>query len=259
LVQRFVFAAYGVGCHLLFLLTYAYMAGFVGNLLVPISIDSTPSDALSGVVVDIALMGLFALQHSIMARPWFKRRWTQFVPQPIERSTYVLLSCVALFLLMWQWRSINAVLWDVQQPLGRALLWGLFAAGWVLVPAVSLMINHFDLFGTRQVWLFWKRRPYAELPFKTPMLYSRIRHPLYIGWTMAFWATPTMTAGHALLAVVLTLYMAIAVVFEERDLVAHFGDEYRDYQRRVPKYIPRLGAATPADSEAPSTVGAAAS
>jgi Putative protein-S-isoprenylcysteine methyltransferase len=254
-VQRLFYVAYGVGCHLLFLATYVYMAGFFGNFLVPKSIDSAPSDALAGIVINISLIAVFSLQHSIMARPWFKERWTRIVPKPIERSTYVLLSCVALFVLMWQWRSLTGVVWDVEQPVGRMLLWGLFAAGWFLVPAVSLMINHFDLFGTRQVWLFWKRKPYTDLPFKTPALYSRIRHPLYVGWALAFWATPTMTVGHALLAGVLTLYMAIAVVFEERDLVQHFGKGYREYQRRVPKFVPRFGAANEG-VEAAAAVGA---
>lgn len=154
-----------------------------------------------------------------MARPWFKRQWTKIVPQAIERSTYVLASCLVTGLLIWQWRSLDAVVWHVEQPLGRALLWGLFAAGWLLVPAVTLMISHFDLFGTRQVWLHLREQAYTDLPFRTPSLYSRMRHPLYVGWTIAFWATPTMTLAHLLFAAGLTLYMAVAVLFEERDLV----------------------------------------
>jgi protein-S-isoprenylcysteine O-methyltransferase Ste14 len=240
-MRRWSFFAYGVFCHLLFLVTYAYLACFVGNFLVPWSMDSAPANDLRAVGIDIALLSLFGLQHSIMARPWFKRVWTRLVPEPIERSTYCLMSCLVLFVLIWQWQGLDAVIWDVQHPWGRGLLWGLFAAGWILVPAVSLMISHFDLFGTRQVWLYLRGQPYTSLPFRTPLLYSRVRHPLYLGWTLAFWATPTMTLGHLLLAGVLTLYMGIAACIEERDLVSHFGDVYRDYQRSVPMFIPRLG------------------
>jgi protein-S-isoprenylcysteine O-methyltransferase Ste14 len=145
-----------------------------------------------------------------------------------------------LALLMWQWRSMGAAVWDVQNPIGRGVLWTLFAAGWLMVPAVSLMINHFDLFGTRQVWLYLRGWEYESLPFRTPMLYARVRHPLYIGWALAFWATPTMTVGHLLYAVVLTGYMGLAALVEERDLVAHFGDRYESYRRTVPRFIPRL-------------------
>jgi len=195
---------------------------------------------------------MFGVQHSVMARPWFKRVWTRVVPGPIERSTYVLLSCLVTMLLMWQWRGIDAVVWNVEQPLARGLAWGLFAIGWLLVPAVSLLINHFDLFGTRQVWLYLRGQEYTSLPFGTPLLYKHVRHPLYIGWTLAFWATPTMTAGHLLFAAVLTGYMALAAVVEERDLVAHFGGQYVEYRRRVPMFVPRLAVkSTPAGEEYP--------
>jgi protein-S-isoprenylcysteine O-methyltransferase Ste14 len=251
-MRRWCFFIYGVFCHLLFLATFAYLAGFVGNFLVPKSIDSAPADGPLAVGIDLLLLDLFGIQHSVMARPGFKRTWTRLVPQPIERSTYCLFSCVALFFLMWQWRGLDAVVWDVQQPAGRWLLWGLFAAGWLLIPAVSLLINHFDLFGTRQVWLYLRRRPYTPLPFRTPLLYNRVRHPLYVGWALAFWATPTMTLGHLLFAGSLTLYMVLAARIEERDLVGHFGDTYRAYQRRVPMFIPRLraGAENPAELQA---------
>jgi len=257
-MRRWCFFVYGVFCHLLFLATYAYMAGFVGNFLVPKSIDSAPAEPLFGIGVNILLIGLFGVQHSIMARPWFKRVWTRLVPQPIERATYCLFSCIVTFILMWQWRGLDAVVWDVQHPVGRGLLWVLFAAGWLMVPAVSLMINHFDLFGTRQVWLYLRGRPYTSLPFRTPMLYDRIRHPLYVGWALAFWATPTMTLSHLLFAGVLTLYMAVAAVIEEHDLVNHFGDAYREYQRRVPRYIPRFGERDAAPAERPATASAVA-
>jgi protein-S-isoprenylcysteine O-methyltransferase Ste14 len=241
-MRRWSFFVYGVVCHLLFVATFAYMAGFVGNLLVPKSIDTPAATSTGGTLfIDLALIALFGLQHSIMARPAFKRYWTRLVPPPIERSTYVLISCVVTFLLMWQWQGIEALIWNVQQPIGRGLLWGLFAAGWLLVFFASLMIDHFDLFGTRQVWLHLHGRPYTPLPFRTPLLYNRVRHPLYLGWATAFWATPTMTLGHLLFAGALTLYMVLAALFEERDLASHYGDTYRAYQRRVPRFIPRLG------------------
>ena len=255
-MRRWSFFVYGVFCHLLFFATFAYMAGFVGNLLVPKAIDSAPADPLGAVAIDLTLISLFGLQHSIMARPWFKRIWTRLVPEPIERSTYCLFSSAVLFLLMWQWRGQGAIIWNVEHPVGRGLLWGLFAVGWLLVPAVSLMINHFDLFGTRQVWLYLRGRPYTSLPFRTPLLYNRIRHPLYVGFALAFWATPTMTLGHLLFAGVLTLYMAIAARIEERDLVSHFGDDYRAYQRRVPMFMPSLGVGDATAVELPATATA---
>lgn len=239
-MKRIAFFAYGVTGHLLFLAIYVWLAGFVGNLLVPHSIDGpAEGSSLAAALVDLGLIALFGLQHSIMARPAFKRLWTRVVPQPIERSTYVFASCAVTALLIWQWQPIELVIWDVRQPVARGLLWALFAFGWLMVPAVTMMIQHFDLFGTRQVWLYLKGRDYKSLPFRTPMLYSQIRHPLYVGWAIAFWATPTMTAGHALFAGGMTVYMLAAVVFEERDLVAHFGREYEEYRRRVPMFLPR--------------------
>jgi protein-S-isoprenylcysteine O-methyltransferase Ste14 len=224
---------------------------------VPKSIDAGPASRVSiALLVDLALVAIFALQHSIMARPAFKRWWTRIVPQPIERSTYVLIANLVTLVLMWQWRSIDQIVWDVQQPAARGLLWGLFAAGWLLVFAASLMINHFDLFGTRQVWLYLRGRPYTPLTFRTPFLYNRMRHPLYVGWTIAFWATPTMTLGHMLFAGTMTVYMAIAALIEERDLVRHFGDIYRAYQRRVPMYVPRIGGVGEPVADIPATTAA---
>jgi protein-S-isoprenylcysteine O-methyltransferase Ste14 len=258
-MTRWCFLLYGVACHLLFLGTYAYMAGFVGNWLVPKGIDHPSSSPIGwAIAVDLLLLGLFAVQHSVMARPAFKDVWTRIVPRPIERSTYVLLSCVVLAILMWQWRAIDIVVWDVQNTAGRAVLIGLFAAGWLMVPAVSLMINHFDLFGTRQVWLYFRERPYTALPFRTPMLYARVRHPLYIGWALAFWATPTMTVGHLLFAGVLSAYMMLAAIVEERDLVAYFGGQYRAYQNRVPMFVPSLRAGYQPEVKHPAEPVAAA-
>jgi protein-S-isoprenylcysteine O-methyltransferase Ste14 len=239
-MRRWLFFAYGVGCHLLFLGTFAFMAGFVGNFSVPKSIDSTvPGPTSLAIVINLLLLALFAVQHSVMARPAFKRVWTRIIPEPIERSTYVLISCAVTVLLMWQWRGIDYLVWNAEQPVLRGLLWGLFAIGWLLVPFATLLINHFDLFGTRQVWLYLRGREYQSLPFRTPSLYRHMRHPLYVGWAISFWATPTMTAGHLLFAAVLTGYMGLAALIEERDLVAHFGHQYTEYRRRVPMFIPR--------------------
>jgi protein-S-isoprenylcysteine O-methyltransferase Ste14 len=235
------------------------MAGFVGNFLVPRSIDEPAGGSVGwAVLVNLLLLAAFAVQHSVMARQGFKAVWTRLVPKPIERSTYVLASCVVLAPLMWLWQPIDIVVWDVQHAVGRTLLWGLFAAGWLMVPAVSMMINHFDLFGTRQVWLYFRRQPYTALPFRTPMLYSRVRHPLYIGWALAFWATPTMTVGHMLFACVLTAYMALAAIVEERDLVAFYGRQYEAYRQRVPMFVPSLTDSAAPASDVPSESKSAA-
>ncbi|MBX3432297.1 MAG: isoprenylcysteine carboxylmethyltransferase family protein [Pirellulales bacterium] len=239
-MKRWLFLIYGVCCHLLFLGVFACMAAFVGNLLLPKTIDS-PSALTAGaaVAVNLALVALFGLQHSIMARPGFKQAWTRFVPPPIERSTYVLVSCLVTILVMRHWQGIDAVVWKIEQPTLRTAAWALFAAGWLMVPVASLLINHFDLFGTRQVWLYFRGREYAALPFRAPLAYRHVRHPLYHGWTLAFWATPTMTAGHLLFAVTMTGYMWGAALLEERDLVRHFGAKYERYRKLVPMIIPR--------------------
>ncbi|MFN0055029.1 MAG: methanethiol S-methyltransferase [Planctomycetales bacterium] len=239
-MRRNLFLIYGVLGHLLFLATFVWLAAFVGDLGGIRSVDALPADSLGwAILVNLGLIVLFGLQHSVMARPAFKRVWTRFIPQPIERSTYVFAAAAATVLLMREWRSVDLVIWDVQHPVGRWLLYGLFAAGWLMVPAVSLMINHFDLFGTRQVWLYWRGREYAPLPFRTPWSYGWIRHPLYVGWMIAFWAIPTMTFDHFLLAAGMTGYMLLAVVFEERDLIEYFGKDYEAYRRRIPMFIPR--------------------
>jgi methanethiol S-methyltransferase len=247
---RTLYLAYGVACYLMFLATYAWFAGFVGNFLVPKSIDSGAAPSLpAAAAIDFALLALFGLQHSVMARPAFKRVWTRFVPEPIERSTYLLFSNLALIVLMWFWQPINAVIWNVEHPVGWWLLTALFALGWLSVPTVSLMINHFDLFGLRQAWLYWKGEPYTPLPFRTPLAYGWVRHPLYVAWALAFWATPTMTLGHLLFAGALTGYMVLASKIEERDLVAYFGRQYEDYRRRVPAFVPKLSRPETHESE----------
>lgn len=253
-MTRVTYFAFGVLCHLLFLGVYAWMAAFFGNFpWLAKTIDSPPEMALGGALaIDAGLVLLFALQHSVMARPWFKQWWTQIVPEPIERSTYVLFSCLALAALLWLWQPLGGVVWDLSAGPARWIAWTCFALGWFMVPAVTFMINHWDLFGLRQVWLHWQGEKYQPLPFSTPGLYQAMRHPLYVGWTIAFWSTPTMTVGHLVLAVLLTGYMLVAVVFEERDLVAHFGRAYEEYQRRVPMFLPNLfGAAEPENEPQP--------
>jgi protein-S-isoprenylcysteine O-methyltransferase Ste14 len=257
-MRRWIFFVYGVFCHLLFLVTFAYMAGFVGNFLVPKSIDSGAArPAAQAIAIDVLLILFFGLQHSVMARPAFKRVWTRLVPPPIERSTYVLVACIVTAVMLGAWQPIHAIVWDATSTGARIVLWALFAIGWLMVPTVSLMINHFDLFGTRQVWLHLQSREYTALPFRVPMLYKYVRHPLYLGWALAFWATPTMTLGHLLFAGTLTLYMAIASLIEERDLVGYYGDTYRAYQRSVPMFVPRSGKddELPAGRSVPGVVG----
>jgi protein-S-isoprenylcysteine O-methyltransferase Ste14 len=247
-MQRIVYFSYGIGCYLLFFATYVYLACFVGNLFVPRTIDSGPPTSLAwALAIDVVLLLAFALQHSVMARPAFKIRWTRLVPEPIERSTYVLASCLVLIALMALWRPLDIVIWNVINPVGWWLAMALFAVGWLLVPLVSLAINHFDLFGVRQVWLHLAGRPYTPLPFHTPLPYNLVRHPLYIGWGIAFWATPSMTLGHLLFAVLMSVYMVAASRVEERDLVDYFGPAYEDYRRNVPAFfpLPRVGSSEP--------------
>jgi protein-S-isoprenylcysteine O-methyltransferase Ste14 len=240
---RMMFFVYGVACHLLFLGVYACMAAFVGNFgfgILP-TIDGPPSGSpAAAVVIDVALIAAFALQHSLMARPGFKTWWTRFVPAPIERSTYVLLSCLLMILLLWQWRPLGGVVWEVVHPVGVALLRGLFVLGWLAIPLVSLLIDHFDLFGTRQVWLNLANREYVPRPFRTPAAYRYVRHPLYVGWLVAFWSTPTMTVSHFVFAGLLAAYIFVAIPLEERDLIQHFGERYARYRESVGALLPRL-------------------
>jgi methanethiol S-methyltransferase len=237
MARRLMFL-YGVLSYAVFFATFLYAAGFVGDILVPKSLDSDPVGPFgASLLVDLGLLGLFAVQHSVMARPGFKRMLTRFVPAPIERSTYVLASSLALILLFWQWRPLGGTIWEIDATAGRALMNALFAGGLLLVLVATFLINHFDLFGLRQVWLQFTRRPYRTLPFKTPALYRLVRHPLYVGWLLTFWATPVMTISHLLFAVMTTAYILIAIQFEERDL-ADLHPEYADYRRRVPMLIP---------------------
>ncbi len=249
-MKRYSILIYGVICYAIFFGTFLYAAGFVGDIGVPKSIDSEPVSSLGfALLVNLGLLGLFAIQHSVMARPAFKRWWTRIVPQPAERSTYVLFSSLALIALFALWQPMGGVIWNVEDPAGRIALYSLFIWGWSLVLVSTFLINHFDLFGLRQVWLYFRDRKYTPLPFRTPGPYRWIRHPLYLGWLFAFWATPTMTVAHLVFALATTAYILIAIRFEERDLVdAH--PEYEAYRRQVPMLVPRVGGKAVADSQA---------
>lgn len=251
-MTRIAYLVYGVFCHVLFLGVFAYMMAWMAGVVVPRTIDSPVRNSAGvALAINALLLLAFGVQHSVMARPAFKAWWTRIVPKVIERSTYVLLSCLVLVAIFLWWQPIGTLIWDVRHPVGRAALWGLFLAGWLLVPLASLMINHFDLFGTRQVWLNFAGAEAKPLPFTTPSLYRHIRHPLYVGWIVAFWAIPTMTAGHLFFAAMMTGYILVALRYEERDLAAHFGEPYIQWRTRTGLFLPRLRRrrATPPSAE----------
>lgn len=240
-MRKLLILIYGIIAYLAFFASILYAIGFVGNLLVPKSIDSGITQSLSvSLAVNIILLGLFAIPHSVMARPAFKKWWTQFIPVEIERSTYVLISSLLLFLLYWQWRPMTGVIWEVEQEMLVLLINCIFWLGWVIVFLSSFLINHFDLFGLRQVYLSFTSREYTHLEFRTPFLYKIVRHPLMTGLIIAFWATPVMSTGHLLFAVATTTYIFIGVYFEEKDLQTFHGEKYQHYKEKVPAIFPFL-------------------
>lgn len=239
MLKRSLFFVYGLACYTLFLGTFLYAIAFVGGFGVPTYLDAPQnSPLLEAVLVNCGLLAVFAMQHSIMARKGFKARWTKIVSPAVERSTYVLCTCAALILLFTQWRPLGIEIWTVENETVRAAIWGVFAFGWGLVLATTFLINHFDLFGLRQVWLSLVGKPYTHVTFRTPLPYRLVRHPLYLGFVLGFWATPHMTLAHLLFALATTAYILIAIQLEERDLVREHGAAYEEYRKRVPMLIP---------------------
>ncbi len=246
MTKRVAVFVYGVLSYAVFFLTYLYAIGFIGNMYVPKSMDA-PARApfWQGFLIDALLLGLFAVQHSVMARPWFKRALTRYIPEPAERSTYVLASSILLIALFAFWEPIGGTIWNVTEPSIRTALNVAFGFGFALVLVTTFLINHFDLFGLRQVWLYLTGKPYTHLEFRTPLFYKYVRHPLYVGWMIAFWATPTMSGAHLLFAILCTAYMLVAIRWEERDLVMVHGAKYESYRNSVPKLVPTLAPYQP--------------
>lgn len=249
MTTRLLYFAYGAIAYLLFLATFLYAIAFVGGFAVPTRLDGeVTTPFVPALLINTALLAVFAVQHSVMARPWFKRWWTQMVPWAIERSTYVLAASLALDLLFWQWRPLGGTVWSIEDPRLRAVVWGLFAYGWLQVLVMTFYIDHFDLFGLRQVWLHLMGRQYTRVRFATPAPYRVVRHPLYLGFMIAFWAAPTMSVTRLVFAAATTAYMLIAIQFEEHDLAHEHGASYQEYQRRVPMIIPGVGGRASAAS-----------
>jgi methanethiol S-methyltransferase len=236
---KFIAFLYGLAAYLTFFAAFLYAIGFVGGFVVPKSIDSgAESSTIEAVIVNLLLMSLFAVQHSVMARPQFKQWWTQYVPKPVERSTYVLLASLCLLLLFWQWRPMPAIVWQVNDPDVAVTVATVSLGGWIIVLTSTFMINHFELFGLHQVANHLTDREMPATRFRTPLFYELVRHPIYLGFIIAFWAAPVMSAGHLLFAAVTTAYILVGIFLEERDLVELFGDEYRQYRKRVSMLLP---------------------
>lgn len=241
MVKRTLFLIYGSLCYGFFFVTFLYAVGFVSNFIVPKSMDTGATTSLTyAIAIDLLLLGVFAIQHSVMARPIFKKVWTKVIPEPIERSTYVLFASSALMLLFWQWQPIDLVLWDLSDTVWSNLLWVLCGTGWLLVFLSTFAIDHFDLFGLRQVYLHFQEKEDKSLQFRTPGFYKYVRHPIYLGFIIAFWATPIMTVAHFIFAFGTSAYILVGIFLEERDLVSIYGDRYQEYQQEVPMLIPWL-------------------
>lgn len=254
-MKKALFLIYGVVAYIIFFATFCYAIGFVSTILVPKHIDSVPQSPLGyALIVNAALLTLFALQHSVMARPAFKRWWTKIVPEPIERSTYVLLASLCLILLFEYWQPMGGVIWQVESEAMQLFLKALCLFGFGIVLVSTFLINHFDLFGLRQVWFYFTGKKYEALPFRTPFFYNYVRHPLYFGFIIAFWSTPTMTIAHLFFAIMTTAYMLTAIQFEENDLIKQFGAKYQEYKKSAPMIIPFVKISKKANTEAPSTV-----
>jgi len=239
-LKRVLAFLYGTVCYLIFFFTFLYAIGFVTNLAVPKSIDSAPTVPLGqALLVNALLLGIFAIQHSVMARQGFKKLWTRIVAPQVERSTYVLFASLALICLFRNWEPIGGVVWSVGSPALRMALQGISILGFCIVLVSTFLINHFDLFGLRQVYLHLKGQPYTQLGFRTPALYKYVRHPIYLGFIVAFWATPVMTIAHLVFALMTTGYILVAIQLEERDLVESYGDRYQSYRSQVSMLMPR--------------------
>lgn len=238
-MKKTLFLLYGFACYFIFFFTMLYLIGFVGDLVVPKSVDAGGEASLVfATLVNVVLIALFAIQHSIMARQWFKNWWTKWVPWPLERSTYVLFASLVLLLTFWLWQPMPGIVWDLSGSLFAYVMWALFGIGWTILFTSSFMIDHFELFGIKQVVTHYKGQAMPSPEFKTPYLYKHTRHPIYLGLLMGLWFIPTMTVSHLTLAIGYTVYVFIGVIYEERDLIRLFGDKYREYKKRVPMVFP---------------------
>lgn len=248
-MKRLMVFVYGLVSYLIFLGVFFYAIGFIGNFGVPNSLDSQPHSPIGfALTINLLLLTLFAVQHSLMARPFFKRWLTRYIPEPMERSTYVLASNIAMIALFVAWQPLGFEIWNFTNPAAVVSAYAVFFTGWITVFVATCLINHFDLFGLRQVWLYFRGKPYSQLKFTMPGPYKLVRHPLYVGWILVFWATPTMTAGHLFFALVTTIYILVAIQLEERDLADTHGVAYVTYRNEVPMLIPKMSVRSPAES-----------